>query len=92
LASIVELSTPIGSPLMKPCSQTLQHPGKDLVVQLEPQARAGAAQPGMVGYRLALAQPQELATRHTVRTPPFQPALAVDPFELAAILFTLRCV
>ena len=35
--------------------QALQHPGEDLVVHLERQARAGAAQPGMVGHRLALA-------------------------------------
>jgi hypothetical protein len=41
--------------------QAPQHPSEDLVVQFEWQARAGAAQPGMVGHRFAITQAQEFA-------------------------------
>ena len=47
--------------------QTLQHPGEDCVVQLERQARARAAQPGMVRYPLALTEAEELAQRQAIQ-------------------------
>ena len=63
--------------------QSLQHPGEDLVVDLERQAGAGAAQPGVVRHRLPLAEPQELPQRQAVGAAPLQAALAVDAFEVA---------
>ena len=63
--------------------QPLQHPGEDRLVHLERQARARPAQPGVVGHRLGGAEAEELAQRQAVGAAPFQPALAVDPLEVA---------
>ena len=52
-------------------------------MHLERQPAASAAQPGVVGHRLPLAEPQELAQRQAVGAAPFQAALAVDALEVA---------
>src|SRR3954452_5191093 len=52
-------------------------------MHLERQAGAGAAQPGVVGHRLPLAEAEELAQGQAVGAAPLQPALAVDPLEVA---------
>jgi hypothetical protein len=84
LASIVEASTPMRSPFHQAAlGQAPQHPVEDRIVRLERQSRACAAQPGMVRHPLALAQAEELAQRQAVGAAPFQPALAVDAFEVA---------
>jgi hypothetical protein len=58
-----------------------EHPGEYEVVPFHRQTRAGAAQPGMVRQRIALAETQELAQRQTVSAAPLQAVLAVDAFE-----------
>jgi hypothetical protein len=63
--------------------QPPQHPGECRVVHLERQPGAGAAQPGVVRHRLALAEAQELAQGQAVGAAPLQPALAVDALEVA---------
>ena len=60
-----------------------QDPGEHLLVDLERQARAAPAEPGMVGHPVAHPEPEEVPQRQAVGAAPLQAALTVDALEVA---------
>ena len=62
--------------------EPLQNPGKDLIMNLQWQARARLRQPGMIRHRRPALKQQKLSQAQAVGTPPLDPALAVDPFKI----------
>ena len=83
LASMVEASTPIRRLDQAALGKALQHPGEHPLVDLERQARAAPAQPGMVGCPLAQPEPEEIPQRQAVGAAPFQAALRCRCPEIA---------
>src|SRR4051812_17959451 len=84
LASMVEASTPIRSPLTSPCSaRRSSTQANTALVHLERQPRAGLAEPRVVGHPLGGAEPQELAQGQAVGAAPLQAAFALDALEVA---------
>src|SRR5437867_3823850 len=63
--------------------QALLHPREYRLMRLDVDQAAGARDRRMIGRRLVEAQAQKVAYRQRVRCPPGDPALRVEPFEIA---------
>ena len=84
LASIVEASTPIRSPLHQAVlGDSARAPSRTPLVNLMRQARARLRQPGVIRHPLGRPQTQKLPERQRVRTAPLDPPLGVDALEVA---------
>src|SRR5271166_6009010 len=84
LASMVEPSTPMLSPLTKPFPAiSFRTQPNTSSCTFKRDAAAGLRQPGMIGNPVVGAEAKKLAQRKTVTAAPFDAPLAVDPLEIA---------
>src|SRR4051794_28401047 len=80
---MVEASTPIRSPLIRPCSARRSSTQANTASCTSSGSRERVLEPGVVGHPLGGAEPQELAQGQAVGAAPLEAALAVDALEVA---------